>query len=525
MHTQTLPSIDVIRGNGLREQEQERDPLFKPSDFDVFENDWDTIPSRSSHGTSPPSSSVSSPDSNSNTQDFHPFDFHAQDFASSSKSPPNSPSRRSVVDLPNEYPSSSSSLLDPPPEMLIEHGDELEWGRRLEEQQHIPPQGHTFSDRTSNLFDDPPSHLLDSPFQAPLVLGSQGITFPPTRSLLFSPPEPEDIPLPDSPEDRLIYLTDGYSEIAAEQNEEESRIRALHMQMIAAEAQSRNRESLLSDYITKLFATIPTPPPREPTPTPILVHQQKRKDEIVVTDDGFYQYREEQKSGHAHDDQAPPPSSATVASDLPPSLTAPEPLLRHEYDQHISEIEAENTLELIQQRTRELQTAISARANERRLRKRAKERARELGALLTLKVAQSHSDAWNTAARQALARSQTQETIVVSASGSGFHTSDSSVLSSTLTERHHGSARKRKSTGDAHAEILQLVAKMILRRRDSQRPLNGKSIRLVGQRHIRSSLSREILGDDEDIKPKREDVGSFEDDFDILENGPQLSDI
>lgn len=543
MRTQGLPSLD--EGGDYARKVTCR-PLFTPSDFDVFENDWDTIPSGSSQSTSPMSSSAPETICSPLSDRYQPFDIHMQETLPPLTKALESPSRRNVVHLPDDDLSCSSScLLDPPSQVLIEHGDELEWGRRLEEQQQIRPSRQTLFSPANDPLDDTPSRFLDSPFQIPLVVESAGLSFPPNHSLLFSPPEPEDVPLPESPESNLLYLTGSNDEAQpnfAAQSEEEARIRALHTQMVAAEARSRTREAILTEFITKLCLSIPSPPQSAtseaststaPALTPVPVHQPKRKDAIVVSTDGFYQYRENARR-EGDRDHTPPASSATVASDLPPhqrSLSAQE--LQHDCfsSAQDSETQAQSTLDLIQQRTRELHTAIGARANERRLRKRAKERARELEALLHLGAARvrAHSDQcqWESVAQQAA--SQRLEPVVLSASGSAFHVDPfAQPSSSLLVERKAYSGRKAR--GNKRAGIMQLVAKMILRRRDSQRPLNGKSVRPMSGRYVRSSLSREVLavsGDEESEKKRDAEDNEArkvedEDDFDILENGPQL---
>ena len=54
--TSALPLLD--NGEEMDNCEAKNRPLFEPSDFNVFENDWDAIPSGSSQSTSPVSSSV-----------------------------------------------------------------------------------------------------------------------------------------------------------------------------------------------------------------------------------------------------------------------------------------------------------------------------------------------------------------------------------------------------------------------------------------------------------------------------------
>lgn len=472
---------DILRVNKSK-------PLFEPSTFDVFENDWDAPPSGSTESSPASSAPVHSPF----LERLESFGF------SESAAPliaPESPSRRNVVHLPGDSLCNDTDPLDEAAPMAIEHGDEIEWGRRLEEQQRLPSTAHPFFGHSFGRFHDIASELFPSPFQTRLFPGSpSSLRFPPTRSLLFSPPEPEDVPLPESPEAQLLYVSGG-GQVPSAICEEENRIRNLHMQMVAQEAQSRNREAMLTEYIAKLNTMT-----RPPEPTPVPVHRPKQQDDVLVTDDGFYEYRE--------DAPVPPSSSATVASDLPPSRT--------EQEEHLLNIE------FLQHRQREIHTAVTMRATERRIRKRAKERAKELEALLQLKARAMYADAWDRAMSPRTRKQTCDEPQVISASGSDPHPG----VNSRMVERHERQQRgkKRRRSGERHGEIMQLVAKMIFRRRDSLRPLNSKSIRTQGQPYVRSGLSRELCdGTETGTMPAEEEGTKAEYDFDdLLENGLML---
>lgn len=144
-----LPSTSLLELNESATPSSE--PLFDPSCFDVFNNDWDAASisdARSSDGTI---SHTTHDQFESVNSDGGPFTF-----------PPNSSPRRYVVDLPDDdsgFESSSDTLLDPP-------SDE-ECFQLRGRSSRVPLLKRTVSTRPKHYSDIPP----DTPFCVPILVG------------------------------------------------------------------------------------------------------------------------------------------------------------------------------------------------------------------------------------------------------------------------------------------------------------------------------------------------------------------
>lgn len=301
---------------------------------------------------------------------------------------------------------------------------------------------------------DIPSEVFQSPYNFPLILSSPPPRSPPLYSLLFAPPEPRDIPLTDLPETRLQDLFNG-DLLVHSYLLEESRLRVMQQEMTAIEAQARSKEAMLTEYIARLNAAKP------PSISSLSGD---------LSDDGASRAIGDRADHHQNDQ--PEGSESGISLISPQGSVAGEPN------------PATSITDFYLARRREVQNAVAMRAAERRSRKQAKERARELEALLQLKSGQIRDvSRWTRSSRQK--GSGADEPVVLAASGSDRHPDHTNGTicddsSEQLSEDRHDD------------EVRQLVAKMIFRRRDSSRPLSGKFSQ-PSRPYVFSSLSQEVL--------------------------------
>ncbi|EJD06148.1 uncharacterized protein FOMMEDRAFT_132529 [Fomitiporia mediterranea MF3/22] len=456
IHSSSLPAFD---DDG--DHPKSGKPLFDPSDFDVFENGWDAISNSDSTRFSTFSSDTSSQDTILSPvyERSGGFDDCTEPFLFET---PTSPSRRSIIDLPGDE-SSDSTGLEPLMASLAIGQDEV--ASRLYDQSsssHAP-----YSQEIRPSFDFT-AEAVQTPFRCPISLHSPVSQSPSTPSLLFASLEPQDIPLPESPEEEVLTLQGDYASLHMF---EEHRIRTLHREMLEAEVHARNREVALTDYIARLNAM---KPPSIPAPVPI--YRPRTPLEVggspstLPNDDLF-----------ANSDTSQPQEQPSLSQI--PTQTA--------YTHPCSSIHGPTALEFLQARRREVQSATAMRAAERRRRKRTKERIRELDALLQIKTGHLRpTDVWTLTASRGR-RGRNDEAIVLAASGSDRHLAHTNAM---LLGNAQGPMQSQRERQD---EIMQLVAKMVFRRRDSSRPLSGKAMPAVRE-YVRSGLSRSIYFDDSD---------------------------
>lgn len=435
------PSSPSIRSSSLPEledlpEDRTSNALLNPSDFDVFNNGWDAVVSDSTQNASPSKQHIGE-----EGLEFDP-DFSFRD---AHRNPsPVSPSRRNVINLPgaDDYiveDDEPGHNLPPRPSSPVNLPDAASCNAFSSS-----PWYRTF---------DVPVETFQSPLNLPLLLSPPSVAY---QSLLFAPPGPEYIPLPESPANERHLLGLPHSDADADGDDgitdvplhllEETRLRVLQHESLLAEQQARMKEALLTDYIKQLNEL---QPPREYVASPF--------DSMEILD-------------------------GKGISMIPAQRAGPGPA----------------TLQFLNARRKDVQHMISLRAIERRKRKRAKERSRELEALLQLKSAQLRADALRSRSRSRLishthsrAGSDDDEAVVLTASGADLrqaHVHDL-VMTGPGNQNELGAGKGRQE------EISQLVAKMIFRRRDSPRPLTGKVL-LPSRPYRRSRLS---LGE-EDIE-------------------------
>ncbi|KAL5490587.1 hypothetical protein ACEPAI_5420 [Sanghuangporus weigelae] len=459
------PSSPTIRSSSLPDFEHEgfgesdppekSKPLFDPSDFDVFENGWDTVTTDStqsslfSHESS--QNSTSCPDRDESTE----FHVHTEP---SLFPVPSSPSRRDVIDLPvddNSEPLLSESLTRSRAPII----EGNEFTSELDQLfGHSRPSRNAFHCSHNHQPLDVPSEVIQTPFNIPLLLPSYVSRTPPlANSLLFAALQPQEIPLPESPLSPILNFQGEY--VVPPIMLEESRIRRLHREMAKVEADARTRESLLTEYIARLNSLTP------PSPTvPVAVYYPEAQNEM------------ESCLSEANDDGSKPIQLEKQQSSSETSSS------------YFSN-EASVALEFLQARRKEVQNAVAMRAAERRRRKYIKERIRELEALLQLKTNQLRStyvgDGWSLSAPTRGRKGRNDEAIVLAASGSDRHIHTNVIcLEGDALEPQSTALQSRKQDG-----IMQLVAKMVFRRRDTSRPLSGKSAPIVHE-YVPSGLSR-----------------------------------
>ncbi|KAL5533406.1 hypothetical protein ACEPAF_5182 [Sanghuangporus sanghuang] len=455
----SLPDFGY-EGLGERNPQEKSKPLFDPSDFDVFENGWDTVTtdstqsSLSSHESS--RNSTSGPVRDESTE----FCVHMEPslFAA-----PSSPSRRGVIDLPadeNSEPVLSESLTRSRAPII--EGDEFT--RELDQLfGHSCPSRNTFHCSHNHRPVDVPSEVIQTPFNIPLLLPSYASRTPPANSLLFAALEPQEIPLPESPQSPVLNFQGEY--VVPPIMLEESRIRRLHQEMVKVEADARTRETLLTEYIARLNSLKP------PSPTvPVAVYCPEAQNET------------ESCPSEANDDGSKPMQLEKQQSSAEASSS------------YFSN-QASAALEFLQARRKEVQNAVAMRAAERRRRKYTKERIRELEALLQLKINQLCStyvgDGWTLSVPTRGRKGRNDEAIVLAASGSDRHSHTNAIfLEGDALEPQSAALHRRKQDG-----IMQLVAKMVFRRRDTSRPLSGKSAPMVHE-YVPSGLSRTAYVDE-----------------------------
>ena len=415
----SLPDLDHVPGDGVG------NTLLDPSDFDVFNNGWDTIVSE------PAQKAFGQEQIPGEDLDSRPLDDFAFEAPPTHTTSPESPSRRSVIDLPGDEP----EVDEPGQNLPLRPSSPINFPGDLPNTVLTSPWYRTF---------DVPLDIHQSPYSLPLLLSPPS---PTQQSLLFAPPEPEDVPLPESPEDErhLIGLPDSdYDDDDIKDVPlhllEETRLRVLHQESIIAEQRARQNESMLTEYIRRLNEMKPP---------------------------------QEQLTSFSHSNSLFDGKTA----DSSPVNAGPGPA----------------TLHFLQTRRKDVQHLVGLRAVERRKRKKAKERGRELETLLELKSAQLRADALlkrqrlRLASQAHLTSADAYDAVVLAASGSDCHQTHTrdSPLGGGMQENTNGSSRPSHQD-----EILQLVAKMIFRRRDSPRPLTGKALTL-SRPYRRSSLSQE----------------------------------
>lgn len=435
------PSSPSMRSSSLPEledlpEDKSSNALLNPSDFDVFNNGWDAVVSDLTQNTSPSKQHIG--------EEGSEFDLDFS-FREANRNPtPVSPSRRNVINLPgaDDYvveDDEPGQNLPPRPSSPVNLPDAASC--------------NTFSSSPWCRTFDVPVETFQSPLNLPLLLSPPSVAY---QSLLFAPPGPEYIPLPESPENERHLLGLPHSDFDADGDDgitdvplhllEETRLRVLQHESLLAEQQARMKEALLTDYIKQLNEL---QPPREFVASPV--------DSMELLD-------------------------GRGMPMIPAQSAGPGPA----------------TLQFLNARRKDVQHMISLRAIERRKRKRAKERSRELEALLQLKSAQLRADALRNRSRSRLvshthsrAGSDDDEAVVLTASGADLrqaHAHDV-LMTGPGNQNELGAGKGRQE------EISQLVAKMIFRRRDSPRPLTGKVL-LPSRPYRRSRLS---LGE-EDIE-------------------------
>ncbi|KAL5511932.1 hypothetical protein ACEPAH_5150 [Sanghuangporus vaninii] len=455
IRSSSLPDFEY-EGLGERDTQEKSKPLFDPSDFDVFENGWDTITIDSTQ------SSLSSHESSQNHDESTEFCTRMEP---SLFAVPSSPSRRGAIDLPADDKSEPllSESLTRFRAPIIE-GDEFtrELGQLFG---HSCPSRNTFHCSHNHQPVDVPSEVIQTPFNIPLLLPSYASRTPPANSLLFAALEPQEIPLPESPQSPILDFQGEY--VVPPIMLEESRIRRLHQEMVKVETDARTRETLLTVYIARLNSL------RPPSPTvPVAVYCPEAQNEM------------ESCPSEANDDGSKPMQLEKQQSSSEASSS------------YFSN-QASAALEFLQARRKEVQNAVAMRAAERRRRKYTKERVRELEALLQLKTNQLCSNyvgnGWTLSGPTRGRKGRNDEAIVLAASGSDRHSHTNAIcLEEDALEPQRTTLHRRKQDG-----IMQLVAKMVFRRRDTSRPLSGKSTPMVHE-YVPSGLSRTAYVDETD---------------------------
>ncbi|TDL18924.1 hypothetical protein BD410DRAFT_830650 [Rickenella mellea] len=171
-------------------------------------------------------------------------------------SPP-SPSRRQLTSLPFVDEAEHQPGLLPPAEQEPSAAREVYINR-----DPVSPPSPSHYGSLLPLIEAEYDHMVQSPYNIPFSL-------PNTPSLLFTPPEPTDVPLPPSPTSPSSPLhhssqlpsTQSYASFPPP-SPEETRLRALRLQSLAAERASKAREVALTAYIAQLslapvHATLP----------------------------------------------------------------------------------------------------------------------------------------------------------------------------------------------------------------------------------------------------------------------------
>ncbi|KAL5528956.1 hypothetical protein ACEPAG_4930 [Sanghuangporus baumii] len=458
IRSSSLPDFEH-EGFGESDPQEKSKPLFDPSDFDVFENGWDTVKADSTQSSL--FSHESSQNSTSSPVHDEVTEFHARTEPSLFPAP-FSPSRRGVIDLPvddNSEPLLSESLKRSRASII----ERDEFTSELDQLfSHSHPSRNTFYCSHNQQQLDVPSEVIQTPFNIPLLLPCYVSRTPPANSLLFAALEPQEIPLPESPQSPVVNFQGEY--VVPPIMLEESRIRRLHQEMMKVEADARSRETLLTEYIARLNLLKP------PSPTvPVAVYCPEAQNEM------------ESSLSEANDDGSKPMQLEKQQSSS-------------EASSYFSN-QASAALEFLQARRKEVQNAVAMRAAERRRRKYVKERIRELEALLQLKANQLRStyvgDGWTLPAPTRGRKGRNDEAIVLAASGSDRHIRTNVIcLQGDALESQSAALQSRKRDG-----IMQLVAKMVFRRRDTSRPLSGKSAPMVHE-YVPSGLSRTAYVDE-----------------------------
>lgn len=394
--------------------------ILKSSDFDVFQNGWDEV-----------SNSLDDLSSDEGTiLDEGPQVDEEIDDALPCFSP-ESPSRRTSVGLPDVGAALEATGLMYSTGSLFLDRSSIE--RSLQTPQHHPA--------------DIPSEAFQSPYSFPFILSSPPPRSPPLYSLLFAPAEPQNASAPEYPEGCLQVLFNG--DLRAQSYLlEESRLRAMKQEMNTIETQARSQEAMLTEYIARLNAMKPPP--------------------YITSDSSLKDLMGTGLIDHG-------PANVQLAKQFPVNDQA-----QSIFFQANAPINSMISIDdFYAARRREVQNAVAARASERRRRKQAKERARELEALLLLKAGQIRDvERWMRSLRERVVGAD--EPVVLAASGPD-HTN------TTICDDE-----AKQTSGDKHGdEVRQLVAKMIFRRRDSSRPLSGKSTQPT-RSYVSSSLSQEL---------------------------------
>ncbi|KAI5119533.1 hypothetical protein M0805_002555 [Coniferiporia weirii] len=433
-------------------------PLFDPSHFDVFENSWDSTPPDSTRASLIVDSSHFSHHCLQQVGSFVPDE--------PVQIAPESPSRRLVIDLPEDEASHDTGLDSVDAPAPISNSDTRgTHAERLFEQ--LPLLNRTLDSPPPHQLFDMPSEIFQSPFSIPLIIAPSVTHSPPVRSLLFAPPEPQDVPLPDSPEGRIVEITDSDFNVPLHMLEE-GRLRSMQQEMLLTEAHARSREAMLTEYIARLNAMRPPPLPQ---PVSITVPYCTSQSAIPIPImEGIRKTDQHIASAMRFD-----VSHLEVQQHLSPVQPGPS------VAPHNMPLQGLAPLDFFQARRREVQNAMAMRTAERRRRKRAKERGRELEALLQLKIGQLRV----ASAKPCLVRDADGEAIVLAASDSDQHLAHAATMLFDAADIFEQPPKGRRD------DVRHLVAKMIFRRRDSLRPLSGKPPP-PARSYVRSSLSRTI---------------------------------
>lgn len=444
-----LPSISPILLSDCDDEFSR--PLSTPLDTKILEEIWDTIMS------DPDESHTISPSQVDDTSRLEADD-SSIDYYTFSQSPaldsalPESPSRRSVIDLPDDNDEIECDHAMPRVPL-----DFAESSHSLFQQ-----DVDTFYDNQlrdvlrSRPSDTPNSTILrsfeDSPLNSSLfpILPS-----PSSHSLLFTSPESQEVPLPEPPEDETMTTFD---HACAEEFEEaksflheENRLRVLQRHVLAAEIQARDREAMLTEHIARLNAM--KPPKR-------VNFEDGVECNPLIASLSIPNNAEATRTAMSMSVPVPSPSTASnMGSNYTgePNVRSTTVSLRYSPPGP-----GPATLSFLKARQQEVQTAMSMRANERRIRKLTREFGREVDSLLDVKATQLRVAAFNRLKAQM---------------GVGSLVPDSDTTSKD--------------------KVFQLAAKMIFRRQDSQRPLTSKSVAMRNSRpYIPSVLSRSAIRDD-----------------------------
>lgn len=341
-----------------------------------------------------------------------------------------------------------------------------------------------------------PGELDDDSYQTPAMFGSS--SYPPDHSPimvpssshqgdtstfglgLFLPPSAIDPPIvrSPSPEDEEnspealapAFSFSGDPEVTAQLTAECEGLRALRRRALAAERAARVAEAELGERVTSAASALL--PPLRSTP---------------FSSSSSTSSSSSSSSSASSSSSSSSPSSSYSSSSVSESASE---MAR----------EAELTVQEKRMRKRELQAAMDARAEARRIRKREKQRARETGTLLELKM--RDTGAYRDRERE---RERERERDI-----------DVEGYSMDMDKESDHSNRDREGKGVR--TVAQLVAGMMLRRRETSRPLAGRAPTSRAKPYVPSALYSFVSLDD--IMRPREEHGEMvllaETELDIL---------